>query len=139
MLQGPPIRSTKRREDRHRPRLVLVLGDTATAAKLITGKQIKNSSLTGADIKNGSVGPVDLSAAAKSATKGIAGPAGPTGAPGAKGDANAPGAKGDTGAPGGKERHRRQRRQRFRGRAGRLPRPVGRPLDGRLRDPVRLR
>jgi len=83
--------------------LVLALGGTATAAKLITGKQIKNSSLTGADLKNGSVGPADLSSAAKSATKGAAGPAGPAGTPGAagpKGDTGAPGAKGEAGAAG---------------------------------------
>lgn len=93
--------------------LVLALGGTATAAKLITGKQIKNSSLTGvdvknsaltgADVKNGTIGTADLSAAAKKATAGAAGPAGPagpkgdTGTPGAKGDK---GGKGDTGAKG---------------------------------------
>ena len=92
--------------------LVLALGGTATAAKLITGKQIKNSSLTGADVKgssltgsdvkNGSIGPADLSNAAKAAKgakgdTGAAGAAGAAGAPGAKGDA---GAKGDTGAAG---------------------------------------
>ncbi|MBA2347266.1 MAG: collagen-like protein [Solirubrobacterales bacterium] len=84
--------------------LVLALGGTATAAKLITGKQVKNSSLTGADVRNssltgadlrnGSVGAADLSSAAKSAI---------SGAPGAQGTAGAPGvagAKGETGAPG---------------------------------------
>lgn len=55
-------------------------GGTAVAGKLITGKNVKNSSLTGADIKsssitssdikNGSVGTNDLSSAAKSTIKG---------------------------------------------------------------------
>ncbi len=83
--------------------LVLALGGTATAAKLITGKNVKNNSLTGKDIKNKSIKSADLSAGAKSALKGAkgdtgaagaAGPAGAPGAPGAKGD------KGEAGAPG---------------------------------------
>lgn len=40
--------------------LVVGLAGTATAAKLITGKQIKNSSVTAADIKNGTLGEADL-------------------------------------------------------------------------------
>ncbi len=37
--------------------LLLGLGGTATAAKLIGSKDVKNNSLTGTDIKNGSIGP----------------------------------------------------------------------------------
>lgn len=40
--------------------LFVALGGTATAAKLITGKQIKNNSITGVDIKDGSLGPRDV-------------------------------------------------------------------------------
>lgn len=62
--------------------VVLISAGSATAAKLITGKDIKNSSVTGKDIKNSSltgkdirnksVGAADLSAAAK---KSLTGPA----------------------------------------------------------------
>ncbi|MTD44098.1 hypothetical protein GKE82_07215 [Conexibacter sp. W3-3-2] len=65
----------------------LVLGATAVAAKLITGK----------DIKNGSIGLVDLSASAKKGLAGEDGRDGATGAQGAKGDQ---GATGDQGAVG---------------------------------------
>lgn len=68
--------------------LVAVGAGTAAAAKLITGKQVKNRSLTGADIKKNSLGPVVLSAAAKSTLKGA------TGEPGAKGADGAAGATG---------------------------------------------
>ena len=87
--------------------VVLACAGTATAAKLLTGKDIKNSSLTAADIKdssltgkdirNGSLGAAELSSAAVKALKGVSGPAGANGtngAPGSKGD------KGDTGAKG---------------------------------------
>ncbi len=86
--------------------LVLAFAGSATAAKLITGKQVKNNSLTGKDLKNGSVKAADLSAGAKQTligAKGEPGAKGDTGAPGAKGDtgdAGAPGAKGDTGPAG---------------------------------------
>jgi hypothetical protein len=55
--------------------LFVVLTGTATAAKLITGAQIKN----------GSIGLVDLSAKAKKALRGQRGPAGPQGPAGAQG------------------------------------------------------
>jgi hypothetical protein len=72
----------------------------AGAATLITGANVKNSSLTGADIKNGSLTASDLSAATRSSLRGHAGAngaAGVNGAAGAKGDA---GAKGENGAGG---------------------------------------
>jgi hypothetical protein len=89
--------------------LVLALGGTATAAKLITGKQIKNSSLTGADVKNSSltgadvknasIGPSDLTADARVAASGKGDPGAP-GAPGATGAKGEKGDKGDKGDPG---------------------------------------
>lgn len=76
---------------------------TAGISRMITGKDVKNSSLTGADIqnssltgadiKNGSIAPSDLSSAARG-TAGPAGPAGPAGAPGPKGDSGTVGAPG---------------------------------------------
>jgi hypothetical protein len=70
---------------------------TSAAAKLITGKQVKNrsltaadvkkASLTGAEVKDGSLTPADFKGSV----------AGPKGDPGAKGDA---GPKGDMGDPG---------------------------------------
>jgi hypothetical protein len=98
--------------------LFVALSGTATAATMISGKEIKNnsvtgadvksSSLTGSDIKNRSLTASDLSATAITALKsaggpgpqGPAGPAGPQGAQGPKGDTGAPGAPGADGAPG---------------------------------------
>jgi hypothetical protein len=77
--------------------LVLTCTGTAGAARLITGKQVKNNSLTGADLKNGSVRLADLSSSPKATPKGAAGPKGDSGP---KGDRGAPGAKGDPGAAG---------------------------------------
>lgn len=63
-----------------------------SAKKLVTGKQVKDKSLTGKDFKNGSIGAAKF---AKGTFK--PGPAGANGAPGAPGDK---GASGDAGAPG---------------------------------------
>jgi hypothetical protein len=69
---------------RHRPvlavlvaviALLLIGGSTAVAARLITGKDVKNSSLTGKDVKNKSLTPKDF----KGSVQGPAGPAGATG------------------------------------------------------------
>lgn len=65
-------------------------GSAGAAATLITGKQIKDSSLTGKDVKDGSLSAKDfakgqLPAGAKGEA-GAAGPAGPAGPAGAKGD-----------------------------------------------------
>ena len=86
---------------------------TATAAKLITGADVKNNSLTGADIKNlrsgdirdGSIQARDLSAAVRSAiaragTSGSSGADGATGATGGRGATGTAGAAGPQGAPG---------------------------------------
>jgi Collagen triple helix repeat (20 copies) len=85
--------------------LVVGLAGSATAASLLTGKDIKNGSLTGADIENGSVYLGDLTEGAQAriadaGTPGNDGAQGPAGTSGAKGDSGAAGAKGDTGAPG---------------------------------------
>ena len=73
--------------------LVLVTGGTAGAAKLLTGKDIKDNSITSADVRDRSLTPADFNGS----VVGPAGPAGPQGAPGTPG---APGPKGDTGAIG---------------------------------------
>jgi len=75
---------------------VLALAGTATAAKLITGKQVKDSSLTGKDVKNRSLTAADFKGSVAGA-QGVAGPAGPRGAAGPQGAA---GAKGETGPQG---------------------------------------
>lgn len=63
---------------------VAVVGaGSATAARMITGAQVRNSSLTGADIRNKSLTSLDFTGS----VRGPAGPAGPAGAPGAPGAA----------------------------------------------------
>ena len=79
----------------------LVVGAaTATAATVITGKNVKDGSLTGGDIKRGSVPLGDLSKGAQALIK-RAGAQGPQGAPGAQGTPGAPGAQGGPGPQGG--------------------------------------
>ncbi len=68
--------------------VALLAAGTATAAKLITGKDIKNHSITGQDIKKGSL-PLSV-------LKGKL----PTGQQGPKGEAGIVGAKGSTGPAG---------------------------------------
>lgn len=91
-------------------------GGTATAAKLLTGSDVRNSSLTGADlrnnsltgadIKNRSISASDLSTAAVRSLRGTGSGAGATGATGPAGPAGPQGpqgiagAKGDTGPQG---------------------------------------
>lgn len=69
--------------------LALTTGGAYAATKLIASKDIKNNSITGTDIKDASIGPKDLSSAAK-----VSGPAGP------KGDTGPAGANGANGADG---------------------------------------
>ena len=57
---------------------------TATAARLISGKQIRNNSITGTDVKNKSLSPSDFRGSV-AGERGPAGPAGAAGAPGAPG------------------------------------------------------
>ncbi len=67
--------------------LLIATAGTATAAKLITGKQIKN----------GSIGLADLNPQARRSLQGKQGPAGPAGAEGRPGAAKAYGHVGPTG------------------------------------------
>lgn len=69
--------------------LVLALAGTATAAKVITGKQVRNESLTGKDVKDGSLGAADFSGSVQGARgpAGESGPAGPAGPAGPQGPA----------------------------------------------------
>src|SRR5690242_19109983 len=70
--------------------LFATMSGTAVAAKLITGK----------DVKNGSLQVKDLSAKARATLKGATGPQGPAGPAGADGATGATGAAGPAGAPG---------------------------------------
>jgi hypothetical protein len=74
--------------------LFLALGGTSYAALQITGENVRNGSLTGADIKKHSVQLNRLRARLPQGSKGDQGPKGDQGATGA------PGPKGATGAPG---------------------------------------
>jgi hypothetical protein len=80
--------------------VALIVGTTsATAATLVTGKQIKDGSITGQDIKKRSINAARLTERLqdKIDKRGASGPAGPAGA---KGDTGAAGPKGDTGPAG---------------------------------------
>ena len=84
--------------------LVVIAATTTTsayAAKMYTGKNIKDSSLTSLDFKDRSIEMRDLSTTARTTLKGR------KGATGATGDKGAPGPQGDTGATGdmGKRAH----------------------------------
>ncbi len=77
------------------------------AARLITGKQIKDNSITGKDVKDGSLvvrdfkrGELARALPAGQGVKGDAGPQGPTGPQGTAGPQGAKGDKGDRGEQG---------------------------------------
>ncbi len=74
--------------------LIISAGAGATASLMITGKQIKDGSVTTKDVKNRSLKAKDFSAKAKSKLRGPAGPAGPRGATGAAGAQGVPGVSG---------------------------------------------
>jgi hypothetical protein len=85
--------------------LVVALGGSAYAL-VVTGKQIKDGTISGADIQNGSLTSTDIrngTLVQQDFKKSDAprGPAGAKGDPGAKGEAGAPGAAGPPGAAGG--------------------------------------
>jgi hypothetical protein len=85
--------------------VALIVGSTsATAATLITGKQIKNGTITADDIKRGSINKSRLSNGLRSAIRGVGAQGTPSipGAAGAKGDHGDKGDKGDKGDPGPK-------------------------------------
>lgn len=80
--------------------LFVAFSGTATAALVMTGKNIKDATITGKDVKNRALGTNKLSERAVSALKGQSGPAGPQGATGPQGptgEAGVQGPKGDTG------------------------------------------
>lgn len=79
--------------------LFIVLGGgTSYAAVVITGKNVKDNSLTTKDVQDSSLLKQDFRAGQIPA--GPPGPPGAQGAPGAKGDNGAPGAPGSPGLPG---------------------------------------
>ncbi|MFY0406440.1 hypothetical protein [Solicola sp. PLA-1-18] len=82
--------------------VVLSVGGGATAARLITGADIKNSSIEGKDVKNGTLQLRDISDASERSLRGRPGATGATGAKGATGATGATGAPGPAGsdAPG---------------------------------------
>ncbi len=75
--------------------LVIATAGTATAAKLITGKQIKDRSIAERDLSPSVVAKINRGGRGR--RHGAAGPAGPVGAKGATGDKGPAGDKGATG------------------------------------------
>jgi hypothetical protein len=80
--------------------LLIALGGTATAAVLITGRDIKDESVTGADIRNQTLGTRDIKDGSLRSADFQRGQL-PRGATGATGATGAQGATGGQGAPGG--------------------------------------
>jgi hypothetical protein len=85
--------------------LFVAFSGTATAALVMTGKNIKDGTITGKDVKNRTLGTKKLSKKAVSSLKGQRGPAGPQGPKGDPGAAGAKGDKGEQGDPGLAGRH----------------------------------
>ena len=80
--------------------LFAALGGSAYAAVIVTGKNIKDATITGRDVRNQSLGTNKLSAAAVSSLTGQRGPAGPQGASGGRGPAGRNGETGPVGPQG---------------------------------------
>jgi hypothetical protein len=86
--------------------LFVAFNGTATAALVLTGKNIKDGTITAKDVKNRTLGTNKLNDKAISSLKGRPGsagpqgPAGPQGAPGPQGPTGDPGAQGPKGDPG---------------------------------------
>ena len=83
--------------------LFAALGGSAYAAVTVTGRNIKDGTITGRDVKNRSVGTSKLSTSAVSSLTGRPGPAGPQGEKGDRGPVGPTGAtgpKGETGPAG---------------------------------------
>jgi hypothetical protein len=102
-VQVTPLRHLRRNAVAYLALFVALGGTSFAAATVITGKNVKNSSLTGADVKNSSLTGGDVKnkslrpADFSGSVQGPAGPQGPKGDVGAKGD---PGANGTDGAKG---------------------------------------
>ena len=77
--------------------LFAALGGTAYAAVTVTGKNIKDGTVTGRDVRNSSLGKNKLTATAVSSLTGQRGPAGPQGPKGDTGEQGPQGPKGDPG------------------------------------------
>jgi hypothetical protein len=80
--------------------LFAALGGSAYAAVTVTGKQIKDGTVTGKDVRNRSLGAGKLSPTAVSSLTGDPGPVGPQGLRGEPGPVGAPGPAGPQGEPG---------------------------------------
>ena len=80
--------------------LFAALGGSAYAAVTVTGKTIKDGTVTGKDVKNRSLGTNKLSAGAVSSLAGKPGPAGPQGPAGRSGEIGPVGPAGATGDSG---------------------------------------
>jgi hypothetical protein len=80
--------------------LFAALGGSAYAAVTVTGKNIKDGTVTGRDVKNRSLGTNKLSTTAVSSLAGQRGPAGPEGPQGARGPAGPTGPIGPNGETG---------------------------------------
>ena len=80
--------------------LVVAMGGSATAAAIITGKQIQDNSVTTKDIKNGSLLLKDFQSSQRSQLQGATGSTGATGATGAAGAIGPQGPAGATGSIG---------------------------------------
>jgi hypothetical protein len=83
--------------------LLVASSGTATAALVMTGKNIQDGTITAKDVKNRTLGTKKLTKKAVSSLKGQRGPAGPQGLAGpggATGVQGVQGPKGDTGAAG---------------------------------------
>jgi hypothetical protein len=78
--------------------LFVSLGGSSYAALKISGRDVRDGSLTGRDIKKGSVG---LDRLARKPLDGVPGPAGPAGTNGTNGTNGQPGAPGQPGTPDG--------------------------------------
>jgi Collagen triple helix repeat (20 copies) len=83
--------------------LLVALSGTAiaTTSAIVTGKQIVNGSITGADVKNRSLRPIDFRGSLRG-PRGLQGITGPQGPQGPSGIAGQPGPKGDQGDKGDK-------------------------------------
>jgi Collagen triple helix repeat (20 copies) len=82
--------------------LFAALGGSAYAAVTVTGKNIKDGTITGRDVKNRSLGTTKLSATAVGSLTGSRGPAGPEGPQGPQGPRGAQGPAGPIGETGPK-------------------------------------